>query len=274
MNPDLRWNAAAAESVGAATAESNPALLAGPKPSQPRPVTASRTRHFWVESDPFAASVGPNLLAKIAQDAEVYYRELTHQWFEQEPVAFAKLCGIDVQIAPHDGRSSTTYTFNADGKVDGAMMHLQGRTESIQGMLRHEVMHLVMAAQFKVPLPRWIDEGISMLQESDGVPERFRKRIADARKNDTLFPLSELFAMKEYPKDANLMYAQACMIVDWLISRGGKRKLAACLQSVESDVMTNQLPAAIVAAYGFESLADLEAQWLNSLQPTDETEDE
>lgn len=267
LNPDLRWNAAASETASGASATAKSSMSADPVPEGPRPVTASRTRHFWVESDPFAASVEPNLLATIAQDAEAAYKELTRQWFDHSPIAFAGLCGIDVMITGHDGRSSTTYKFNPDGKISSAMMHIEGRKEDISGMLRHEVMHLVLAAQFKVALPRWIDEGISVMQESEEVPQRFHRRVADSRTSGTLFPLRELFTMHAYPKDVTLMYAQACMIVDWLIGRGGKKKLVACLRRVDPDAMAEQLPAAIVAEFGFENLADLEAQWLDSLQP-------
>jgi hypothetical protein len=260
LNPDLRWNAVTSK----VPAKIEPSL------ATPRPVTASRTRHFWVEADPFGGpTVSAAFLEEIAKDAETIYRVQTRECFDQDPVAFAELCGIDVTIDPNgNSNSHTTYRFASDGRVDSAMMHLQGRQDQFDGMLRHEVMHLILAAQFKTALPRWIDEGLALQHESDEVVSRMKDRITHARTANELISLKELFRMKSYPrepKQITLMYAQAYSVVDWLITRGGKRKLLQCLQSVEPTAMADQLPEAIVKAYRFEDLADLENQWRESL---------
>jgi hypothetical protein len=214
LNPDLRWNAVTSK----VPAKIEPSL------ATPRPVTASRTRHFWVEANPFGGpTVSAAFLEEIAKDAETIYRVQTRECFDQDP---------------------------------------------FDGMLRHEVMHLILAAQFKTALPRWIDEGLALQHESDEVVSRMKDRITHARTANELISLKELFRMKSYPrepKQITLMYAQAYSVVDWLITRGGKRKLLQCLQSVEPTAMADQLPEAIVKAYRFEDLADLENQWRESL---------
>lgn len=233
------------------------------------PVAAMRTTHFWVESDPFGSSVEPNLLATIAKDAESQYRELTEIWFKHDPIPLAVPCGIDVTMANHTGRSSLSYSFLPDGKVDGAMMHLEGGAERLPALLRHEVMHLVLAAEFKTALPRWLDEGISFLQESSNLPQRYKQRVAAARTFATLIPLRELLAMENYPADTLLMYAQSSLLVDWLLQQGGKGKLVECLRSVDAREMAKALPGKLVAAYEFESFEEMETAWLKSLPETD-----
>ena len=262
LNPDLRWNAAASK-IPTVTKPSPPSL---------RPVTASRTRHFYVAADPFGGPTVPaSLLEQIAKDAETIYREHTRECFDQDPIQFAELCGIDVTLNPNGGnRSHTSYSFTPDGRVDGAMMHVEGRQRDFYSQLRHEVMHLVLAAQFKTSLPRWIDEGLALHHESDEVVERLKDRMTRARETNELMSLKQLFGMKSYPNEAKriaLMYAQALSVVDWLIERGGKKKLLQCMQSVEPKAMADELPEAIIQAYHFEDLKDLETQWRESLKP-------
>ncbi|MCG8648498.1 MAG: hypothetical protein MI861_01620, partial [Pirellulales bacterium] len=215
LDPNLQWNAA------------DPAESLKRPPPQLRAVSSSRTRNFFVERDPFASSsVDAKLLQTIAQDAESFYAELTREWFDQKPIPLAQPCGIDVTVQTSGGsKSSTSYRFTSDGQVADAQIHLQASTNQLRDVLRHEVMHLVLATQFKTPLPRWIDEGISSLQEGESAAKRMNERVVQGHQTGELIPLQEMFQMKSYPvepKRVALLYAQAVSVVDWLIKRDGK----------------------------------------------------
>ncbi|WP_145388257.1 peptidase MA family metallohydrolase [Stieleria neptunia] len=262
LNPDLKWDATASNAAKSASIPDHPVV----------PITSTRTNHFFVSGDPFAETVPADTLENVAKTAEGAFRELTQEWFGTIPVDFKESCGIDVQVAEttRSAQGATTYRFTPDGKVTGAMMHLQGSPTNLDERLTHEVMHLVLAANFNVKLPLWIDEGIAMLAgDSSGVPDAARRTVAEAANNETLIPLHELFSMKSYPTDREhlkLMHQQSGLLVDWLVAQGGKRKLIECMRSVPSDKMASQLPDAVVSTYGFESLADLEAQWIETLK--------
>lgn len=261
LNPDLKWDATAA---AASKSSSNPT-----RPISP--VTSTRTDHFFVSSDPFAAdAVAAAVLEDLAKVAELAYRGLTRQWFNKEPIDFEKKCGVDASIAESwsSAQGTTTYSLTPDGKITGAMIHLQGPQAGLQRRLGHEVMHLVLAANFSANLPRWIDEGIAMLEGSDADFQKAQEAVVQAKADQTLIPLHELFAMSSYPSDKlnrQLMYSQSRLLVEWLVQRGGKRRLVECMRSVQPDKRWIQLPDSIVSAYGFKNVADMEAKWIASI---------
>jgi hypothetical protein len=271
LNPDLRWNAAGNGDLKLPVEPKR--IAAHPRPVQA--VTATRTDHFYVTSDPFTSPVEPHILEDVAKDAEAAYRALTREWFDQDPVAFANRCGIDVTIAAEltDGKGYTTYRFTEDGKINGAMMQVEGKADALASVVNHEVLHLALAAQFKTTLPRWIDEGIAMTEDSDSLFQKQKQAVANAVKTQDLIPLGELFAMTSYPTDVGriaLMHAQSRLIVEWLVGHAGPKTLTDCMRSVEPGKMADQLPDAIVATYGFDSLADLESKWIElfeSIEP-------
>src|SRR6185437_7371833 len=122
----------------------------------------------------------------------------------------------------------TSFTFSGDanrGVVASQQMYIFGPVRQLlNSVLPHEVTHTVLAHHFGRPVPRWADEGGSVLSEND--EERFNhdikcREILNAGRG---IPLRVLFTLKEYPKDMLVVYAQGYSICQYLIDQGGKRK--------------------------------------------------
>lgn len=273
MNPSLRWEAPRRErstsSAGPGVHQSNPtAELSLLDDAIANKSASRRSRNFIFVGDQSMLGLSPSL-SKLIVDAEVQYRLLNKEWFGTDSTPLATPCRIDVKVGTNVGiGGSTQYTFTPDGRVGDAMMHLQGPIHSIDSSLRHEVMHLILAAHFKATLPRWIDEGIAELHVSADELNKLRMLSRNAG-DDRRIPLSQLFQMQSYPDDVLMLHSQGLSIVQFLINQGGKRKLIDCMKSVDPRAMTTDLPKAIIAAYGFKDVDDLEAQWIKSIGNVD-----
>ena len=81
-------------------------------------------------------------------------------------------CPIRVKLTGGEAGGLTSFGFN-DGRVTDQSMVVEGRLDRIlASALPHEVTHTIFAAYFGGPMPRWADEGASLLSED----ERERRR--------------------------------------------------------------------------------------------------
>ena len=93
--------------------------------------------------------------------------------------------------------------------VTSQRMEIRGDAKQLlNSVLPHEVTHTVLAYHFGRAVPRWADEGGSVLSEND--EERFSH---DVRCRELLnagrgIVLRTLFRMAEYPRDMIVLYAQ------------------------------------------------------------------
>ncbi len=131
-------------------------------------------------------------------------------------------CPIKVKITGGEAGGVTSFGFNR-GKVSDQDMSVEGRLDRIlASALPHEVTHTIFAAYFGGPMPRWADEGASLLSEDLRERQRHDQITIDLLNRRGDFPLSRLFRMEEYPSDLMGFYGQGYSISRFLVEMGGR----------------------------------------------------
>ena len=194
---------------------------------------------------------------KVAEHAEECRRTIARAWLGRELPDWAVRCPVKVKLTGGEAGGLTSFGFD-HGHVSDQSMVVEGRLDRIlASALPHEVTHTIFAAFFGGPMPRWADEGASLLSED----ERERKRhdeIAEdlvARRGE--IKLGELFQIDEYPKDLMSFYGQGYSISRFLIEIGGRpRFLRFVREGLESG-----WDAATYDQYGLADVHELDRAW-------------
>jgi hypothetical protein len=211
------------------------------------------------------------LAEQFGKYAEMYRKEKALDWLGEEMPTWKKRCPLVVEITPGRNGGATTFTFSKRGGVTSQDMKIFGDTQQLlESVLPHEVTHTVFAHHFGRPVPRWADEGGSVLSENDN--ERLEhdikcREFLNARRG---IPLKHLFPMKDYPKDTIVLYAQGFSVSNYLIELGGsgldgRQKFLNFLETGMANDGRNW-EAAIQKHYNVDSLDDLQADWISSLK--------
>ncbi len=261
-----------------------------------------RTTNFAV-SAPSAKTA-----ATVAEATERHRRELAKRWLGKELPDAKGPIPVKVVLTAGGAGGATTFTFSAaDGKtppgVTSTAMELHGPLNQLLGSnVPHEVMHVVLATHFGRPLPRWADEGIAVLAESDAEQKNHDVRARELLNAGRAIRLGTLLRMTEYPRDMIVLYAQGYSVCRFLLARGaadphpgsppdlrahktvqyttaagtheariarGDREpaLLAFLALGMSENSAESWALAAKEVYGFDSLDALEQAWIDSLRP-------
>jgi hypothetical protein len=210
-----------------------------------------RTTNFVVEAET------TEIARRVAERAEVCRIAVARAWLGEVLPPWPVPCPIRVKITRGEAGGVTSFGF-AGGRVSDQEMSVEGRLDRIlASALPHEVTHTVFAAYFGGPMPRWADEGASLLSE-DHVEHRRHDRIVDdtlARRGD--LPLSRLFRVEDYPKDLMGFYGQGYSVSRFLVEMGGRPRF---LQFVR-DGMHSGWDGASKAYYGLDDVRELDRAW-------------
>jgi hypothetical protein len=217
-----------------------------------------QTTNFIVE----AAS--PQVAQEVAQYAEVYRKEKAIQWLGREMPTWPTPLPVRVTVQMDGAGGATTFVYGPGG-VEKQDMHIEGRYDRLlASVLPHEITHTVFAHYYRCPVPRWADEGGSVLSEDE--PERNRHdQIARGILNTPgrLIPLRRLFSLKEYPDDVMSLYAEGYSVSNFLVSAKGRQTF---LSFVAAGMRNNDWNAAVQSHYGYRDVNDLERAWADSLR--------
>jgi hypothetical protein len=142
-------------------------------------------------------------------------------------------------------------------------MHIEGSLDRLlASVLPHEVTHTVFAYYFRTPVPRWADEGGSVLSEDELERSRHDQLVRSIlRTPGRSIPLRRLFTMTRYPPDVMVLYAEGYSVTNFLVSSGGRKTF---LDFVTAG-MRGDWDGAAKTYYGFKSVEDLEQAWLQFL---------
>ncbi|MHC5543779.1 hypothetical protein ACYOEI_36595, partial [Singulisphaera rosea] len=123
--------------------------------------------------------------------------------------------------------------------------------------LPHEVTHTIFAAYFGGPMPRWADEGASLLSEDLRERQRHDQITDDllARRGD--MPLARLFRVEEYPRDLMGFYGQGYSISRFLIEMGGRPRFLKFVR----DGVKSSWDLATRTHYGLADVRELDRAW-------------
>ncbi|MBI2478677.1 MAG: hypothetical protein HYV60_08600 [Planctomycetia bacterium] len=85
--------------------------------------------------------------------------------------------------------------------------------------LRHELIHVLFAELFPQAVPpRWAEEGLALLNDSDDKQVRHLNDLREAVETSTTIPLNRLFAAVDYPTgwQRAVFYGQSMSVVEYL----------------------------------------------------------
>jgi hypothetical protein len=210
-----------------------------------------RTTNFVVEA-PTA-----EMARQVAEAAEAFRASIARQWLDREIAAWSTPCPIRVKLTRGEAGGLTSFGFDR-GRVNDQEMVVEGRLDRIlASALPHEITHTVFAAYFGGPMPRWADEGASLLSEDLRERRRHDKIAEDLLTRRSDLPLSRLFVIEEYPSDLMSFYGQGYSISRFLIEMGGRPRF---LHFVREGSQTGW-DAATRNHYGIAGVHELDRAW-------------
>ena len=137
-------------------------------------------------------------------------------------------------------------------------MTVEGRLDRIlASALPHEITHTIFAAYFGGPMPRWADEGASLLSEDLVERQRHDQISVDLFARRGEMPLARLFVVENYPRDLMGFYGQGYSISRFLIEMGGRPRF---LEFVR-DGMKDGWDTAARAHYQLANVRELDRAW-------------
>lgn len=200
---------------------------------------------------------------KVKQLAERYREQIAKRWLGQELPPWTRPCPIEVKITIQGPAGMTTFRFD-DGKVISQESEVHGTIEQIlQVTLPHEITHMILADHFGSPLPRWVDEGIAILSESDKERQRQDKFARTLLAKGRLMPLRRLFKMSEYPPDVLALFVQGYSVTSYLVKKKDRKTFLTFVKMG----MDKNWDKALKQHYGYRSIEALEEEWLSSIKP-------
>jgi hypothetical protein len=210
------------------------------------------------------------LAKKFGDLAEEYRREKARDWLGREMPPWPQRCHLRVDINLRQSGGATTFTFGADAAgrpgVNSQEMKIWGETKQLlTSVLPHEVTHTVLAYHFGRPVPRWADEGGSVLSENEEECFQHDVRCREILNQGRGIRLRVLFTLTEYPRDMIVVYAQGYSICQFLVARAGRPKF---LEFVGLGMRNGNRnwEQAVQQVYGFGGVDELEETWLDSLK--------
>jgi len=224
-----------------------------------------RTENFTVRA--------PNkqLAETFGKHAERYRVEKAMEWLGREMPKWPRPCPLVVEVTENRTGGATTFTFSSSNGVQSQDMKIFGPVKQlIDSVLPHEITHTVLAHHFGQAVPRWADEGGSVLSENDKERLDHDIKCREFLNAGRGIPLRILMPMKEYPRDMIVLYAQGYSASAYLIELGGgglkgRKKF---LEFLETGMQKNgkNWEAAIKSHYNFDSVDDLQVKWIDSLR--------
>jgi hypothetical protein len=183
-------------------------------------------------------------------------------WLGKELPPWPEPCPLHVKITLNGTGGATSFAFE-NGKILSRNMNLEGSLDRILvNCLPHEVAHTVLADHFRTPLPRWADEGAAVLSEDEEERERHGKLAMQiARTPGRLMALRRLFALRDFPQDVMVLYAQGYAVTQYLVDKKDRKTF---LKFVKQG-MDDGWDKAVQTHYGYRNVEALEDEWLTAL---------
>jgi hypothetical protein len=200
---------------------------------------------------------------RFGEWAEHYRKQKALQWLGREMPPWPTPCPLIIKVSYNGSGGATSFAFH-EGRILGMKMELQGSLDRlVASVLPHEVTHTVLAHYFRQPVPRWADEGAAILSEDEQERRRHDglvRQIVDHP--GRVIPLRRLFALKDYPSDVMVLYAEGYSVTNFLVSQSSR---GAFLKFV-ADGMRKGWDRAVSTHYGYTNVDKLEEAWLRDLR--------
>lgn len=228
-----------------------------------------RTQNFLITTN-----ASEEVTQQFAQLAEYYRREKAIQWLGREMPPWPRPCPVRITVQPANAGGATEFDFDPQrGGVAGMRMHIEGPYDRLlYSVLPHEITHTVFAHHFGRPVPRWADEGGSVLSEDDKERNRHDSLCRTLLNQGRGMRLRTLFNLHDYPSDVMVLYAQGFSVSRFLVEQRDRATFLAFLGAAMQGArpgpggMALDWDGAAQRYYGFRSLEQMEQVWLDSLR--------
>jgi hypothetical protein len=210
-----------------------------------------RSTNFSVQADT------PTIAQRVANRAEDCRKTIALAWLGQELPGWSTPCPIRVRLTDGEAGGVTSFGFH-QGRVTDQRMTVEGRLDRIlASALPHEVTHTIFASYFGGPMPRWADEGASLLSEDERERRRHDQIAIELVARRGELPLARLFTIEEYPNDLMSFYGQGYSISRFLIDMGGRPRFLLFIR----DGLKSGWDNATRAHYELPSVRELDRAW-------------
>jgi hypothetical protein len=213
----------------------------------------------------------PALAEEVAKAAEAARDAHTRRWTGSPPPRpWAPKCEIYVyptaavfaQMTGQPAESPGFSTMESNGSsIIGRRIRLRADAPGLVGaVVPHEVTHFILADLFPTKqIPRWADEGISVMSEPAPEQERRVGELDAALEGGKIFTVENLM-VHDYPEGRfwPLYYAQSVSLTKFLVERGKPGQFIDFLQGSQRNGVEPELRR----VYGFADYTDLQARWL------------
>jgi hypothetical protein len=218
-----------------------------------------RTQNFAI------TAANDKIAQQVGHYAEKYRKEKAIEWLGQEMPAWGRQCPLQVTVTPGSPGGATTFNFDR-GQILDMHMNVQGPLDRIlASVLPHEITHTVFAYHFRCPLPRWADEGGSVLSEDDEERRRHDGLVRQCLAGGRAFRLRILLDMMQYPSsggDVMTLYAQGYSLARFCVEMSSKPGLL----NFVADGMRRGWDQAVQTHFRLNRVEDLEEKWLEWLR--------
>lgn len=203
---------------------------------------------------------------QIGSYAENYRKQKAVEWLGHEMPTWGRPCPLRVTIAGSSG-GATRFDFDR-GSILSITMDIEGSADRLlASVLPHEVTHTVLAYYFRMPVPRWADEGSAVLSEDDHERAVHEQTVRQILQTGRGFPLRRLFSLKEYPRDPNYvmaLYAQGYSVTSFLVGQSSRPEFLSFV-ALGMQNNGNNWDAALQRHYRYRSVEELERAWVQYL---------
>ncbi len=212
--------------------------------------------------------------AKVARTCEKLRKQLTTKWFGDNLEAWERKCHVvlhrtkstyqqAVGDAVANTSGSTWIEFDKRNKTLVTLRRIDLLCDKVADdltALPHELTHALLADWFEDQQPpRWLDEGIAVLNDPVAKQALHLRDLRNAYYNHTSFRILELLQLEDHPRQDRIpaFYGQSLALVQFLIERESPDKLlkfVARSHTVGHD-------SALREIYDIDGIAALEHLW-------------
>jgi hypothetical protein len=206
---------------------------------------------------------------QVGQWAEYYRKAKALEWLGQEMPNWPQPCPLYVTVSMDGPSGATSFQFAPQGGVISQEMRVKGPLDRLlSSVLPHEITHTVFAYYFRRAVPRWADEGGSVLSEDDTERDKHDQIVRNILNRGVQFQLRQLFNLSDYPESGEkvmCLYAQGFSVSHYLVYISNRQTF---LRFIHQGLQTRNWDAAVQAHYGLKNVEELEASWLKFLRDT------
>jgi hypothetical protein len=200
---------------------------------------------------------------QIGKWAEYYRKQKALEWLGHEMPRWPEPCPIRVSVTRGGPGGATSFNFMG-GEV-WQTMHIEGPLDRlVASVLPHEITHTVFAHYFRRPLPRWADEGGSVLSEDEIERNRHDMMVRQILNSRRAYPLGQLFSLRNYPenpRDVGALYAQGYSVSHFLVESSNRQTFLAFV----AHGMQYGWDSAAQAHFRYQNVNHLEQAWKDYL---------